>query len=81
MIVHVCFHSYFKDLTGTAEVKVAIPEGSTLAELHEELAARFPSLRAMRRSTLTAVEVDYQGDDYLLREGDNVFLFPPVQGG
>jgi len=25
--------------------------------------------------------VDYQGADYILQEGDEVSLFPPVQGG
>jgi molybdopterin converting factor small subunit len=28
-----------------------------------------------------AVGVEYQTQDYLLREGDEVSLFPPVQGG
>ena len=30
---------------------------------------------------LVAVGVDYQKPDYLLKEGDEVSLFPPVQGG
>ena len=30
---------------------------------------------------LVAVGVDYQGRDYVLQEGDEVSIFPPVQGG
>jgi molybdopterin converting factor small subunit len=30
---------------------------------------------------LIAVGVDYQKGDYVLKEGDEVSLFPPVQGG
>jgi molybdopterin converting factor small subunit len=45
------------------------------------LFARFPKLAAMRKSVLMAVGVDYQGADYVLQEGDEVSLFPPVQGG
>ena len=35
----------------------------------------------MKRSTLIAVGVDYQPRDYVLQDGDEVSLFPPVQGG
>jgi molybdopterin converting factor small subunit len=35
----------------------------------------------MRKATLMAVGVDYQSRTYVLREGDEVSLFPPVQGG
>jgi molybdopterin converting factor small subunit len=35
----------------------------------------------MQRSLLMAVGVDYQPRDYVLKEGDVVSLFPPVQGG
>jgi molybdopterin converting factor small subunit len=35
----------------------------------------------MRKSILAAVGVDYQTGDYKLNHGDEVSLFPPVQGG
>jgi molybdopterin converting factor small subunit len=75
------FYSYFKDLTGCVQTTETLAEGSTLGALHERLMARFPELAAMRKSTLLAVGVDYQPRDYVLREGDEVSLFPPVQGG
>lgn len=81
MNVQVTFYSYFKDLTGVARTAETLPEGSTIADLFQRLAARFPKLEAMRKSTLIAVGVDYQGREYVLREGDEVSLFPPVQGG
>ena len=81
MIVRVCFYSYFKDLTGCAELSQTLPDGSTLEALFEHLAVRFPKLVAMRKSTLMAVGVDYQDRNFVLKEGDEVSLFPPVQGG
>ena len=81
MNVQVTFYSYFKDLTGVAQTIESIPEGSTIADLYRRLTAHFPKLDAMRNSTLIAVGVDYQSRDYVLREGDEVSLFPPVQGG
>jgi molybdopterin converting factor small subunit len=81
MHVTVCFYSYFKDLTGCAQVAEILPEGSTLDDLFKQLAARFPKLAAMRKSTLMAVGVDYQDRSCVLKAGDEVSLFPPVQGG
>jgi molybdopterin converting factor small subunit len=81
MRITVCFHSYFKDLTGCAEMLETLPAGATLGALHEKLATRFPKLGAMKKSTLLAVGVDYQARDYTLKDGDEVSLFPPVQGG
>jgi len=79
--VTVCFYSYFKDLTGCARTTEELTDGSTLDDLFRALAVRFPKLGAMRKATLMAVGVDYQNYTYVLREGDEVSLFPPVQGG
>ena len=81
MQVSVQFFSYFKELTGCGQVTEALPDGSTLGDLHDKLMRGFPKLEAMRRSTLIAVGMDYQPRDYVLRDGDEVSLFPPVQGG
>jgi len=81
MIVTVCFYSYFKDLTGCAQATETLPDGSTLEDLLSQLVARFPKLAAMRNSALMAVGVDYQDRSCVLKAGDEVSLFPPVQGG
>ena len=79
VIVH--FYSYFKELSGCAHTVEEIAPGSTIAELQQKLFVRFPKLAAMQNSTLVAVGVDYQPKTYELKEGDEVSLFPPVQGG
>jgi molybdopterin converting factor small subunit len=81
MRVPVSFYSYFKELTGCAETVQEMPPGSTLDDLYKQLIRKFPKLAAMEKSTLIAVGVDYQSRNYVLREGDEVSLFPPVQGG
>jgi molybdopterin converting factor small subunit len=81
MRVTVSFYSYFRDLTGCAQVVETLPEDSTLDDLFVQLAIRFPKLAAMRKSTLMAVGVDYQDRSCTLKAGDEVSLFPPVQGG
>jgi molybdopterin converting factor small subunit len=81
MRVSVCFYSYFKELTGCAKTTEEVPEGSTLEDLFGALMTRFPKLARMQKATLMAVGVDYQDRGYALKPGDEVSLFPPVQGG
>lgn len=81
MRVRIQFWSYFKDLTGCPQATEDLSNGATVGDLLNRLHARFPKLVAMQNSTLIAVGVEYQGRDYLLKDGDEVSLFPPVQGG
>ncbi len=81
MQIAVSFYSYFKDLTGCAQTIESLPDGSSLSDLHKKLAERFSKLGQMKNSTLMAVGVEYQPRDYVLKDGDEVSLFPPVQGG
>lgn len=81
MQVKVLFYSYFRELAGCAETTEDLPESALLGSLVKRLQERFPRIAAMERSMLVAVGVEYQRGDYVLREGDEVSLFPPVQGG
>jgi molybdopterin synthase catalytic subunit len=81
MQVTVHFYSYFKELTGCAQSVETLPENATIEMLLAALFAKFPKLEQMKRSMLIAVGVDYQKGDYVLKNGDEVSLFPPVQGG
>jgi molybdopterin converting factor small subunit len=79
--VTIHFYSYFKDLAGCAETSETLPAGATVAELLQRLMTRFPKLAGMQKSTLVAVGVDYQDRQHVIEDGDDVSLFPPVQGG
>ena len=81
MSITVSFYSYFKELTGCARTSEEMPAGSTLEDLLRKLRVRFPKLEPMQKSMLLAVGVDYQDRKYALKDGDEVSLFPPVQGG
>jgi len=81
MLLTIHFHSYFKELTGCPTITEPASPGETLDDLLKRITARFPRLAVMRNSILFAVGVDYQGRDYVLQEGDEISLFPPVQGG
>ncbi len=81
MIIPVTLWSYFRDLAGVERLDVEVSDGATLGELVQAVHQRHPRLAPLRASTLMAVGVDYQTAEYRLRAGDEVSLFPPVQGG
>ena len=81
MIIAVQFWSYFADFTGCKKTEIEIENGTTLAKLHERVCELFPKLAEAKNSTLKAVGVNYQDDDFMLSDGDEVSFFPPVQGG
>jgi len=81
MQITIQFFSYLKELTGCAQSSETLAAGATLGALHDRLLEQFPRLAPMRKSILLAVGVDYQSRDYVLQDGDEVSLFPPVQGG
>lgn len=81
MRVSVHFYSYFKDIAGCTETSELLVDGRTLSDLLKIVFRQFPKLAALEKSMLVAVGVDYQPRDYILKDGDEVSLFPPVQGG
>jgi len=81
MKVTVQFFSYFKDLAGCERFEPSVPKGNTIGDLLNVIYNQFPKLEPMRKSTLIAVGVEYQDRSYVLQDGDEVSLFPPVQGG
>ncbi len=81
MIVNVQFWSFFKELAGCDRSSFNVSPGTTVGQLQDLIAARFPKLSGLRGSTLVAVGVDYQPAHHVLSENDLISIFPPVQGG
>lgn len=81
MKIEIQFFSYFKDAAGCEQTTEELPEGATVHHLMQRIHARFPKLAAAARSTLVAVGLEYAPSDQKLKPGDQVSLFPPVQGG
>jgi molybdopterin synthase sulfur carrier subunit len=81
MRTRILFFSVLRDLTGVAEVEWEVETGTELGDLMEELYGRWPRLRDWDRSLLLAVDHEYAGRQAELREGCEVAVMPPVQGG
>ncbi len=81
MNIPVRYWSWFRDLAGTESELVELADGALLADLLEVVRRRHPRFLEVRQSTLVAVGLDYQPPTFRLAPGDEVSLFPPVQGG
>ena len=81
MKITVKFWSYFRDHAGSPKTEIEIENGATLAKLHEAVCEQFPKLDGAKNSTLKAVGLEYEDDEFILSDGDEVSFFPPVQGG
>lgn len=80
MLVTVVFLASYREIAGTASTRIALAAGATVAELLAQVRARFPGLPDADR-IVAAVNNEYREDDYVLDDGDEVALIPPVSGG
>jgi molybdopterin synthase catalytic subunit len=81
MRVRVLFFGVLKEIVGTAEESIEIPESATVASLFEQYSGRFETLRNKRPSILFARNREFAKPDTILAEDDEVAFLPPVSGG
>ena len=70
-----------RELAGTREVHLDLPEGSTVGDAWDAVAARHPVLAPGRPSVRFARNGDYAEPATPLEDGDEVAFIPPVSGG
>ncbi len=70
-----------RELAGTREHAVDLPDGATVADAWDALVATFPALAPGRGSVRFARNGAYADEDTVLADGDEVAMIPPVSGG
>ena len=81
MTVRVQLFSHLRDAAGVSDSEVHVAEGASVSDLLTVLYGQHPKLRDWDSSILIGVGVEFVERDYLLKEGDEVAIMPPVQGG
>jgi len=81
MKVKVKLFAILRERAGAAEVSKEISDGCTIADLWRQLQKDYPKLDVPGIRLLYAVNQNYVGLDYVLREQDEVVFIPPVSGG
>jgi len=70
-----------REIVGSGELIVDLPEGSTLTQLFDRVQGQFPRLQGLAGSLLFSVNREYAPPDKRLAADDEVALIPPVSGG
>jgi molybdopterin synthase catalytic subunit len=70
-----------KDICGAAENVIDAAPGATIQTVFDDYAQRFPRLREVAGSIVTARNHEFAAANERLGEGDEVAFLPPVSGG
>jgi MoaD family protein len=81
MKVRVLFYAHLRDLVGIRELDIDVAEGSTIRDLLEQVYAQQPKLRPHDKSILIGAGVEFVDRNYKLKQGEQIAIMPPVQGG
>jgi MoaD family protein len=81
MNVRVKFYAQLRDLVGSRDAELELPEGATVRELLEKIYAQQPALRAHDKSILIGAGLEFVDRNYKLKPGEEIAIMPPVQGG
>ena len=79
--VRVLFFGAARDAAGHSEIDFVLQRATSAAGAVEEVLEKFPNLRRFGRSLLFAVNQEYAAADRVIRDGDELAVFPPVSGG
>jgi molybdopterin converting factor subunit 1 len=71
----------FREAVGQRELNLEAPDGATVGQVVDGLRAKHPGLRPASEQAMLAVNQEYVGAEYRLRDGDELALIPPVSGG
>jgi molybdopterin converting factor subunit 1 len=80
MKVNVLAFGIAKDIFGSSNVDIELPERATTISLKQSLEERYPRLKHLA-SYMVAVNNEYAQDERLLIERDEIAIIPPVSGG
>ncbi len=70
-----------RELAGTRQVELELPDGSTIDDAWHALVTRVPALAPGRATVRFARNAEYAPPETPLADGDEVAMIPPVSGG
>ena len=81
MSIRVLFFGAARDVVDANPLDLSLDEPATVGSAFQSLVERFSQLERFGRSLLFAVNQEYATPDTLLKENDELAVFPPVSGG
>ena len=80
MKIHIKAFGIAKDILGAPMQELELTEHSSVIHVKEKLTSMYPEFQKLRKFSI-AVNESYQDDDFLITEGDELVIIPPVSGG
>lgn len=81
MRIRVLFFAIFRDLAGTRETIVELPEEPVVKDFKSHLQIKFPGLSPTLNTGLISINREFAFDSDTIPDGAEVAIFPPVSGG
>ncbi|MFT4567217.1 MAG: molybdopterin converting factor small subunit [Saprospiraceae bacterium] len=69
-----------REILGESEMQLEITTAPNIGALKKQLVDMFPNFEKLVRFSM-AVNEEYREEDFLLSDGDEVVIIPPVSGG
>src|SRR5215213_11773229 len=79
--VRVLFFGAARDIVDQNPLEISLAAPATVSTAFQTLVQRFSDLERFGRSLLFAVNQEYATPDTILKENDELAVFPPVSGG
>ena len=79
--IRVLFFGAARDVVESNQLELSLDAPATVSSAFQKLVARFAPLERFGRSLLFAVNQEYATPDTVLKENDELAVFPPVSGG
>lgn len=82
-MVTVKFFASFREKVGKSEIKLNAEGETTLENLIEMLEKKIPGLKKMieEGNAVVALNEEVAAEDAVVKENDEIAIFPPVSGG
>ncbi|MFP3872257.1 MAG: MoaD/ThiS family protein [Candidatus Natronoplasma sp.] len=79
--VLVKFFATVRQTVGKKDMKMELKRGTRVEDMVQRLIDEYPDLKEIEDILIVSVNKDKASDDYILKEGDEVAVMPPVTGG
>ncbi|NQW17829.1 MAG: molybdenum cofactor biosynthesis protein MoaE [Chloroflexi bacterium] len=81
MQIEVLLFAGLKDRAGVSRLSVEVPDGATVSDAITAAGTATPTNWDVPTAIMCAVNEEYQERDFVLSDGDELALIPPVSGG
>lgn len=79
--IKILFFATLKERSGVPSTVLDVMPGTSVLQLKEQLASRFPELEGSMSTVLVSINREFAFDEDEIPEDAEIALFPPVSGG